>query len=99
LPALWPRRFLLASVHHLQQPATRFRGVNRIKEVVRRLGPLRVLERRQMRKEAEKAVAQLSLTRIRSAEQPVWTLSGGERQSVAITRAIYFGAKLLLQQT
>jgi simple sugar transport system ATP-binding protein len=66
------------------------------KEVVRRLGPLRVLERRQMRKEAEKAVAQLGLTRIRSAEQPVWTLSGGERQSVAITRANYFGAKLLL---
>ncbi|MBV8522852.1 MAG: sugar ABC transporter ATP-binding protein [Acetobacteraceae bacterium] len=66
------------------------------KELVRRLGPLRVLERRQMRREAEKAVAQLGLTRIRSAEQPVWTLSGGERQSVAITRAIYFGAKLLL---
>jgi simple sugar transport system ATP-binding protein len=66
------------------------------KEVVRKLGPLRVLERRLMRREAEKALAQLGLTRIRSVQQPVWTLSGGERQSVAITRAVYFGAKLLL---
>jgi simple sugar transport system ATP-binding protein len=58
------------------------------KEVVRKLGPLHVLERRRMRREAGNAIAQLGLTRIRS--------SGGERQSVAITRAIYFGAKLLL---
>ncbi|MDP8949431.1 MAG: ATP-binding cassette domain-containing protein, partial [Actinomycetota bacterium] len=28
--------------------------------------------------------------------QPVATLSGGERQSVAIARAIYFGAKVLV---
>lgn len=66
------------------------------KEVARRIGPLRVLQRRAMRKAAEKAIAELGLTRVRSAEQPVSTLSGGERQSVAITRAIYFGAKLLL---
>lgn len=33
---------------------------------------------------------------IRDANQPVGTLSGGERQSVAIARAIYFGAKVLI---
>lgn len=33
---------------------------------------------------------------IRDPEQPVGTLSGGERQSVAIARAIYFGAKVLI---
>ncbi len=33
---------------------------------------------------------------IRDPEQPVGTMSGGERQSVAITRAIYFGAKVLI---
>lgn len=33
---------------------------------------------------------------IRDTEQPVGTLSGGERQSVAIARAVYFGAKLLI---
>jgi simple sugar transport system ATP-binding protein len=66
------------------------------KEIVRPVGPLRVLDRRRMRQEARAAIAELGLTRVRSAEQPVWTLSGGERQSVAITRAMHFGAKLLL---
>ena len=33
---------------------------------------------------------------IRDTEQPVGTLSGGERQSVAIARASYFGAKVLI---
>ena len=33
---------------------------------------------------------------VRDPEQPVGTLSGGERQSVAIARAAYFGAKVLI---
>lgn len=33
---------------------------------------------------------------IRDTAQPVATLSGGERQSVAIARAVYFGAKVLI---
>jgi simple sugar transport system ATP-binding protein len=33
---------------------------------------------------------------LRDTTQPVATLSGGERQSVAIARAIYFGAKILI---
>jgi simple sugar transport system ATP-binding protein len=33
---------------------------------------------------------------IRDPEQPVGTLSGGERQAVAIARAIYFGANVLI---
>jgi simple sugar transport system ATP-binding protein len=33
---------------------------------------------------------------IRDPTQPVGTLSGGERQSVAIARAVYFGAKTLI---
>ncbi|MGH3713391.1 MAG: ATP-binding cassette domain-containing protein [Micromonosporaceae bacterium] len=33
---------------------------------------------------------------IRDPDQPVGTLSGGERQSVAIARAVYFGARLLI---
>ena len=66
------------------------------KEVVRRIGPVRVMERGRMRAECEAALSELGLTRIRSAEEPAWALSGGERQSVAITRAIHFGARLLL---
>jgi simple sugar transport system ATP-binding protein len=66
------------------------------KELCRAIGPLRFLERQRMRDLAEAAVAELGLTRVRSAEKPVSTLSGGERQSVAITRAMHFDAKLLL---
>jgi simple sugar transport system ATP-binding protein len=33
---------------------------------------------------------------IRDPDQPVGTLSGGERQSVAISRAVYFGARVLI---
>ncbi|HEV7664726.1 MAG TPA: ATP-binding cassette domain-containing protein [Chloroflexota bacterium] len=33
---------------------------------------------------------------LRDTAQPVGTLSGGERQSVAIARAVYFGAKVLI---
>jgi simple sugar transport system ATP-binding protein len=33
---------------------------------------------------------------LRDPDQPVGTLSGGERQSVAIARAVYFGAKVLI---
>jgi simple sugar transport system ATP-binding protein len=33
---------------------------------------------------------------VRDPEQPVGTLSGGERQCVAIARAVYFGAKVLI---
>ena len=33
---------------------------------------------------------------VRDPDQPVGTMSGGERQSIAISRAIYFGAKVLI---
>jgi simple sugar transport system ATP-binding protein len=65
-------------------------------ELVRRIGPLRLMERRAMRDECERALSELGLTRIRSANEPAWALSGGERQSLAITRAMHFGQKLLL---
>jgi simple sugar transport system ATP-binding protein len=46
------------------------------------------------------AIAREELQRIgidiRDPDQPVGTLSGGERQSVAIARAIHFGAKVLI---
>ena len=33
---------------------------------------------------------------VRNTQRPVATLSGGERQSVAIARAVYFGSKVLI---
>ena len=41
------------------------------------------------------ALAGMGIT-LRDAEQAVGTLSGGERQCVAIARAIFFGAKVLI---
>ena len=34
--------------------------------------------------------------RVRDSSEPVGTLSGGERQSIAIARAVYFGARVLI---
>jgi simple sugar transport system ATP-binding protein len=33
---------------------------------------------------------------LRDPDEPVGTMSGGERQSLAIARAVYFGAKVLI---
>jgi simple sugar transport system ATP-binding protein len=64
-------------------------------EPVKRLGPLKWID-----KSKAKAVAKAELSKmgidIRDTEQAVGTLSGGERQSVAIARAGYFGARVLI---
>lgn len=44
---------------------------------------------------AQEEMAKMGID-IRDPSQPVGTLSGGERQSVAIARAVYFGAKVLI---
>jgi simple sugar transport system ATP-binding protein len=66
------------------------------KELKKHFGPIAVMDRKEMRRRTVEALTELGLTRIRSADEPAWALSGGERQSVAITRANHFGAKLLL---
>jgi simple sugar transport system ATP-binding protein len=58
-------------------------------------GPLRFLDRATGRATARKALAELGID-LRDVEQPVGTLSGGERQCVAIARAVHFGAKVLI---
>ncbi|MEN9643899.1 MAG: hypothetical protein RL238_568 [Actinomycetota bacterium] len=47
-------------------------------------------------KETAKAEMKKMGIDVRDIDQPVGTLSGGERQSVAIARAVYFGAKVLI---
>jgi simple sugar transport system ATP-binding protein len=66
------------------------------KELRHGVGPVQVMDVPRMRLQTEEALAELGLTRIRSAEVSAGALSGGERQSIAITRAMHFGAKLLL---
>jgi len=64
-------------------------------ELVHRYGPLRVLKKQEMSDRAREALLDIGI-RIRSADEPVGSLSGGERQSIAIGRAVFFGKKLLI---
>ncbi len=58
-------------------------------------GPLRRLDVGKAKKIAIDEMRKMGID-VRDPEQPVGTLSGGERQSVAISRAVYFGAKVLI---
>jgi simple sugar transport system ATP-binding protein len=64
-------------------------------QVARRIGPLRWIDRKRARREAREALAGIGIE-VRSADESVELLSGGERQSIAIARGVYFSAKLLI---
>jgi simple sugar transport system ATP-binding protein len=51
---------------------------------------------RRMKQICSQELDKLGLVHIRSIDEPAAALSGGEKQSLAITRAIHFGARLLL---
>lgn len=53
------------------------------------------MDKRTMNAESMKALASIGL-HLRSPDTPVSTLSGGERQGVAIVRALHFEAKLVI---
>jgi len=54
------------------------------------------LDKRQMNKIASRSLKEVGLKNIRAMHETVNFLSGGERQAIAIGRANYFGAKLLI---
>ena len=58
-------------------------------------GPFRRLDTKSANRIAREELAKLGI-QVRDTAQLVGTLSGGERQSVAIARAVYFGAKVLI---
>jgi simple sugar transport system ATP-binding protein len=58
-------------------------------------GPLRRIDIRQAKSVMREEMAKMGID-VRDPDQMVGTLSGGERQAVAIARAVYFGAKLLI---
>jgi simple sugar transport system ATP-binding protein len=65
------------------------------REMVRRIGPLNWLRRKEMNRLTLESLAEVGIE-IRSPSEKVGKLSGGERQSIAIGRAMHFGAKLLI---
>jgi ABC-type sugar transport system ATPase subunit len=56
----------------------------------------RQLDEAQMEMDASKTLKDLSVTTVRSIRQPVASLSGGQRQSVAVAKAVLFDAKLVI---
>jgi simple sugar transport system ATP-binding protein len=56
------------------------------------LGPLKVDE---MKEVADSELRKMGVT-VKDINQPIGTLSGGQRQCVAIARAVYFGARVLI---
>ena len=64
-------------------------------EITTGWGPLRRLDTKKMKDLAKVQLLEMGID-LRDTGQPIGTLSGGERQAVAIARAIYFGAKVLI---
>lgn len=60
-----------------------------------RYGPISLLDRNKSREITRKALDDMGID-LRDLEQPVGTLSGGQRQCVAIARAVHYGAKVLI---
>src|SRR5690348_10953950 len=57
--------------------------------------PVRRLDIDTMKKTADEELRNMGIV-LDDLEQPIGTLSGGERQCVAIARAVYFGARVLI---
>jgi simple sugar transport system ATP-binding protein len=58
-------------------------------------GPLRRVDVKRAKATMREELRKMGID-VRDPDQPVGTLSGGERQAVAIARAVYFGAKVLI---
>jgi fructose transport system ATP-binding protein len=57
---------------------------------------LRMLDRKEMERIARKKLSDLGLMTIQNINQAVETLSGGQRQGVAVARAAAFGSKVII---
>jgi simple sugar transport system ATP-binding protein len=58
-------------------------------------GPWRRMDSALMRRTTKSELAAMGID-LRDVDQPIGTLSGGERQCVAIARAVHFGARVLI---
>jgi simple sugar transport system ATP-binding protein len=65
------------------------------REITKRYGLIKILDKLTMAARTRDALADVGI-HIRNADEEVGMMSGGERQSIAIGRAVYFGKKLLI---
>jgi simple sugar transport system ATP-binding protein len=64
-------------------------------EMVSRRGPLAPMRINEMKRIADEELRKMGIV-VKDINQPIGTLSGGQRQCVAIARAVYFGARVLI---
>lgn len=65
-------------------------------EPTKGFGPFKIYDRKKANQIAVKAVQEFGITRIDDGDRLIGGLSGGERQSLAIARAVHFGARVLI---
>jgi simple sugar transport system ATP-binding protein len=65
-------------------------------EPVKKFGPFKIFDRKKANEIAVKAIQDFGITRIDDGDRLIGGLSGGERQSLAIARAVHFGARVLI---
>ncbi len=65
------------------------------REPTKGIGPIRWFDTQQAEEVTREEMRKIGID-VRDPQQAVGTLSGGERQCVAIARAVYFGAKVLI---
>ncbi len=65
-------------------------------EPTKGFGPFKMYDRKTANAVAVQAVRELGITRIDDGDRLVGGLSGGERQALAIARAVHFGARVLI---
>jgi simple sugar transport system ATP-binding protein len=64
-------------------------------EPIKKIGPISFFDHRHANEVTMEEMRKFGIN-LRGPDQAVGTLSGGERQTVAIARAMYFGAKVLI---
>jgi fructose transport system ATP-binding protein len=101
----WTRRSRLAGIETVYQtlavaPALDIASNMFLGREERMRGPLgmllRKLDTRGMRTRAREQITKLGITTVRDMTRRVETLSGGQRQAVAVARAAAFGSKVII---
>ena len=54
------------------------------------------VDERKMRKKTREVLEQLNVTTVQDLSQPISSMSGGQRQSIAIGRAIAWGSEIII---
>lgn len=78
----------LALADNLDVVANMFLGRERLRK--------RLLDEPTMEREARETLASLKVTTLQSVRQPVQTLSGGQRQAIAVAKAVMWNSKVVV---